>query len=232
MNSPFSLETTAEASVFDVEKSMAPDVEVAIKFLNGLYPDGPWLLTAIVPDGATLTRSFARAQEDELRQFIARHNADRNIYYSVNEAGGAADKKTSKRDMLRAHFLHADIDPRPGEASEAAKARILPELEAFKPAPTAIVDSGNGYQALWRLAEPIELDPARVVDVEARNEALAQALNCDTITRNIDRILPPPGHRQLAQSEKDQGRSHAGPFPVSCVEWRELPARRIPAGGG
>jgi hypothetical protein len=84
----------------------------------------------------------------------------------------------------------------------AAKARIKSAIEKFSPTPTAIIDSGNGVQLLWRLQEPVDLDPAANADVEARNFALAEAFGCDPSTRNVDRIFRLPGTNNLPNKKK------------------------------
>ena len=41
--------------------ALAPDPEAAIAFLELLRPGGPWVLTAITPDGPTTTETFFKA---------------------------------------------------------------------------------------------------------------------------------------------------------------------------
>ena len=67
------------------------------------------------------------------------------------------NKKAAKTDIARIEYLPADLDPKPDETPEAAKARYLAGLDALHPAPTAIIDSGNGLNVLLKLAEPIVL---------------------------------------------------------------------------
>jgi hypothetical protein len=75
-------------------------------------------------------------------------------------------------------------------------------LEQTQPQPSAIIDSGNGLQVLWRLDRPIILgepvdgeysaeDRARIDDVEARIGALIVRLGGTAGTQNIDRIRLP-----------------------------------------
>ena len=59
--------------------------------------------------------------------------------------------KASKLDIAAIEFIISDLDPRDDESPEDAKARYLIALETFKPAATAIIDSGNGIQGLWKL---------------------------------------------------------------------------------
>src|SRR4051794_22605253 len=37
---------------------LQPDPDVAIAYLRDTLPAGPWVLTAIIPDGSTKTRAF------------------------------------------------------------------------------------------------------------------------------------------------------------------------------
>jgi hypothetical protein len=152
-------------------------VREAVKFLEKLRPGGPWLLTAIVPDGPATTETMYSAEE--VRNFVREHNGQRNIYYSVNPARAEVWKKTAKIDIARIEFALADLDPRNDETAQQAKDRYLDTLEQTQPHPTAIIDSGNGLQVLWRLDQPIILgepiggeyspeDQARIEDVEAR----------------------------------------------------------------
>src|SRR5262249_50698460 len=116
----------------------------------------PWVLTAIIPDG--LTDTITAHTTAEIDSFVRKYDGKRNIYYSTNPVRGAVSKKTSKKDIAAIEYLLADLDPRDNEKPEDAKARYLDQLNGtFEPKPTAIVDSGNGIQALWRLDQPIDL---------------------------------------------------------------------------
>ena len=54
----------------------------AISFLEQLRPGGPWVLTAITPDGPTITITAHTAAE--IDSFVCEHNGKRNQYYRVN----------------------------------------------------------------------------------------------------------------------------------------------------
>jgi hypothetical protein len=195
---------------------------VAVEFLEKLRPGGPWLLVAIEPDGATTTGKtcFTAAEVDE---FVAGNDGVRNVYYSVNPTRQPMNKKAAKTDVARIEYILADLDAKDDETTEEAKARYLNQLNgAFAPRPTAVVDSGNGIQCLWRLQEPVDLaEPITVTDEEGKPEErfnlederkVAAVERCAATmmvhlgskagTQNIDRILRLPGTTNLPTAKK------------------------------
>ena len=193
----------------------------AVDFLQRLRPGGPWVLTAIVPDGnaATITARTA----DEAAAFVRKHDGKRNLYYSVNPTRTALSKKAAKVDIAAIEYALADLDPADDETPEAAKRRYLDQLSgAFEPKPTVLIDSGNGVQGLWKLNEPISLgnpvqvenvkgrsgpqfspeDQAKINDVEARIKTVMLRLGSKPGTQNIDRILRLPGTVNLPNAKK------------------------------
>ena len=193
----------------------------AIGFLKRLRPGGPWVLTAIIPDGITTTITVLT--EQDAAAFIDKYNGKQNLYYSVNPTRRATNKKAAKTNIASIEFGLADCDPDEGETPEAAKARYLAAIKSIAaPSPTFIVDSGNGIQFGWRLDRPIPLpEPiietdsrgkardvlsdearARVDDVEARYKALMERLGTKAGTQNIDRILRLPGTMNLPNAKK------------------------------
>ena len=172
--------------------SLTPDPSKAIEFLRRLKPEGPWALTAIKPDGPTTTRVLNN--DEQVQAFVREQNKTKNVYYSVNTPKPTITKKANKKEIISVDFLHVDVDPDKDETSEAFIERFLPVIQAYEPHPTAIVLSGNGINALWRLAEPVELNgPASYTALEDRNLALAEVFGADPSTRDISRILRVPG---------------------------------------
>ncbi len=110
----------------------------AVEFLALLRPGGPWVLTAIVPDGTTKTTTAQTG--DDVRTFVSTHNGICNLYYSVNPSRKAMTRKAAKTDIASIEYLLADLDPKQDETSEAAKVRYLALLDDLKPPPTAIID--------------------------------------------------------------------------------------------
>ncbi len=172
----------------------------AADFLQWLRPGGPWTITAIIPDGMAVTRTETSAAG--VAGFVRKYDGERNIYYAVNPLKRAMAKKAKKMDVLAGEFVHADLDPREDETPEAAKARYMAALKAYPLKASAVVDSGNGIQALWRLDKAC-LDFAAVESVsEVVTLALGGGKNGKAQTHNIDRVLRPPGTINLPTKKK------------------------------
>ena len=218
----------------------------AVEFLALLRPGGPWVLTAIEPDGKIKT--ITAKTGDDVRAFVSKYNGTCNLYYSVNPTRKAMTSKAAKTDIAAIEYLLADLDPKQDETSEAAKVRYLALLDELKPAPTAIINSGNGIQVLLKLAEPIMLaEPviatnakgksekvfpaetaALITDVENRVKTLMEALGSVAGTQNIDRILRLPGTINLAEREEITRRTHGMSNQADQVQWRNVQAGGFP----
>jgi predicted P-loop ATPase len=175
-----------------------------VDFLRWLRPKGHWTLTAIPPDGKPTT--LAVKNPADAKAFVAKYNGNANIYYDVNPTHRPQNRKATKRDIQQAEYVQADLDPAADETPEAAKQRYRKKLETFDPLPSAIIDSGNGIQALWRLEEPVP--PERFHDVEAASAATMEALGCgDTSPRDVSRIFRLPDTINLpTKSKRAKGR--------------------------
>jgi hypothetical protein len=185
-----------------------------VQFLQQLRRNGPWLLLAFDPDNGNTTAVTATTPA-QAKAFVARHNGKRNIYYSLNPTKRPMNKKPRKADIAQAEFAHADLDPRANETPQAAKKRFLANIEAFEPKPFAIVDSGNGIQALWALKKAIP--PDRFVAIEAASRALTLALGGTAGTQNVDRILRLPGTANLpTKAKRAKGRTECEAKLVEC----------------
>lgn len=179
-------------------------------FLDNYRPGGPFVLTSIVPDGKTETRTFTDSKEAEA--WAIRQNENKNIYFHVNRTRGPLTAKAKKEDIAAVEYLHVDIDPRTGEDFEQERARILrlltAELPKGVPTPSLVIDSGGGFQAFWRLAEPLningDLDKAR--EAERYNRALELAFGADSC-HDVSRIMRTPGTMNWPNKKKrDKGR--------------------------
>lgn len=123
-----------------------PDTASAIAFLQRWFPDSPWVLTSIIPDGKTDTRTFQPAQAADAARWIEERQGVQNQYFHVNPVRRDLNVKASKEDIARLAWLHVDIDPRAGEDHDQERERALKLLREYKLKPTVIVDSGGGFQ--------------------------------------------------------------------------------------
>jgi hypothetical protein len=145
----------------------------------------------------TYTETFGPAQEAECLRWIGEQNARNNVYFHVNPTRGPLKNKAAKGDIAALAWLHVDVDPRAGENLQAEQKRILglfaANLPKGIPEPTCVVFSGGGFQAFWRLAEPMRLDdPALCDKAELYNMQLELVFGGDHCW-NIDRIMRVPG---------------------------------------
>ena len=198
-----------------IQPGAAPCNE-AVDFLEQLRPGGPWVLSAIVPDGTIET--ITALSPSAVRAFVERYDGKRNLYFGVNPTREVLSRKAAKTDIAAVEYVLADCDPNPGETSAEAKARYCSQLATFEPRPTFVIDSGNGIQLLWRLSAPIVLgkprpsvnrtlrfspeDQAKIDEAEACCAAVMAQLNAKAGTQNIDRILRLPGTINLPNAKK------------------------------
>jgi hypothetical protein len=73
---------------------------------------------------------------------------DDNVYFGVCPR---SERKGDKGAIRLVYALWTDLD---GKDYPGGKPEALARLHQFRPPPTIIVDSGNGYHAYWRLALP------------------------------------------------------------------------------
>ena len=189
------------------------DFAASLSFLALIYPEGPWKLTAISVDKKAIdSRTFGPEDEDEAIKWLQLYEK-RNLYYSVNPPTQEARdlKKCEKVEVARVHYLHVDVDPRAGEDVESEQRRILEQLLTYRIEPTVVVFSGGGYNALWKLLEPIPVADgggtkdeivARAVDVERRNWQFELDFSTPDHCRDVSRILRLPGTLNRPNAEK------------------------------
>ncbi len=195
----------------------------AVQFLQGWAPEGPWVLTSIVPDGGkTDTATFGPASVPQMQDWIEGRQGVQNIYFTVNRTSRAMNIKPKKTDIRAARAVHVDVDPRVGEDPAEEKARAIKVLREYKPAPTVIIDSGNGAQGFWLLdGEKDTPDDAAREDVERRNLQIETLLQADAC-HNIDRIMRLPGTVNVPGAKKRA----KGCIPVLAsvveVDWTRL----------
>lgn len=176
----------------------------SIDFLRRVYPEGPWALTAIAVDRKGIeTTTFYPATVKLLKKWIDDRIGKFNLYWHVNPVIKPIKQKARREDIKEVAYLHVDIDPRVGEPLEKEHARIKSMLDKADPSPTFVIFSGGGYQAFWKLAQPIVIngDLGRAEDAKRYNmqlEVLYGGDNC----HNIDRLCRLPGTMNIPDEKK------------------------------
>lgn len=200
---------------------LQPNTQESVEFLQRLYAEGPWALTGISPDKKTIkTATFWPGGEMKLAAWLGENVGKLNIYFHVNRPMGELRKKAEKTDIEAMHYLHVDIDPRAGEDIEEERKRALDILRSANPAPTIIIDSGGGFQAFWKLEEPLPIhgDLAAAEAAERYNIHLERLYGADNC-HNVDRIMRLPGTINLPDAKKlKKGRKEA---LASLVEFND-----------
>lgn len=212
----------------------------SIDFLKKWCPEGPWVLTAIIPDGKTETMSFQPSAWQKAADWIESHQGKRNLYFHVNPVRGALSNKASKEDIARMAWLHIDIDPRAGEDFDEERERALKLLQEYEPRPSVIIDSGGGFQGFWKLNQDVKLEingsVSKAQELEAYNQQLEKIFQGDHC-HNVDRIMRLPGSINVPTAKKlKKGRV---PTLAHLVEWNDTsysidqftPAVRVQAVG-
>ena len=192
-----------------------------LRFLRLMRPDGRCVLSAICPNGGGIeTRTFDLEAPDPLRAWLGRWNGSRNLYWTPNtvKVDANPNKKPERSDIEEVDMLFVDVDPRAGADWQAERERILKALEGYAPPPSAIVDSGNGYQGFWLLDEPFfvggNLDAA--AEIERYNIAIRDRLGGDSC-HTIEHLMRLPGTLNLPNDKKRRaGRVERSAAAVWC----------------
>lgn len=200
------------------------DSSASIDFLNQWDSEGFWILTCISTDKKGMeTRSFSKDERSAARDWIDRWNGDRNIYFLVNPAREELKKKADRQQIASLSWLHVDVDPAETADLEGERLRIIglftDRLPKSVPPPTCIIFSGGGFQAFWKLKDPLELDGsiASAENAKRWNQQLELLFGGDAC-HNIDRIMRLPGTINIPDAKKvKKGRS---PTLAKLVEFR------------
>jgi len=200
-----------------------PIVDTSIEFLQNFRPGGPWVLCGFQEGMAGVAASFDGDQVEMMRAWVEERNTEQlNVYFHVNRCRPELSKKAEKADVVAIEWLHVDLDPEKGKPLREERNRILKQLENYDnlPKPTVIIFSGGGYQAFWKLAEPIEVngDLAAIEDAERYNIQIATELGADNC-HNADRIMRLPGTVNWPNKKKRDNGQKAEQSDVVVENW-------------
>lgn len=129
--------------------------------------------------------------------WAAAQNPMRNVYWTVNLVPpGFSKNKPKKSDIVGIRCAHVDIDPpkdNPAWDKQAAFADLI-----ARGAPSVVVSSGSGFQALWWLNEQTD-----VATIEQINRGIADRFDADHCW-NVDRLLRLPGTINHPDAKKQE----------------------------
>lgn len=196
-----------------------PDRRASVDFLTWYEPEGPWCLTAIPPEGGpTSTRTFTTADDESAVVNWLDAHGKQNLYFSVNRVRGTPTKKARKDAISEFRWVHVDVDPLPDQPLPAEQERIRALLSADDlsthgvPPATLVIFSGGGYQAFWRLSDPVAVrDVAHAEgELELHARHLLATFGGDPAAFNVDRIMRLPGTINWPnQKKREKGRTPA-----------------------
>jgi hypothetical protein len=183
---------------------------LALDFLDDFFGTGKRHLVAIKKcqgKNEIKAHHFDAADRAGQQAFITDNaNANFDLYFSPNPVKGTLHKKASKNDIVEAHHLWVDLDPRENEPLETERAAMLAQLTINLPngipAPNRVIDSGRGYWGYWQLATPQPVDGSKsnvngplTEAVECYGRGIEKAFDNHFADgcRNIDRIARLPG---------------------------------------
>lgn len=187
-------------------------MSVATDFLS-LVLRGRSTLVAIHPDtGAITGLAVDRDSLAAADTWLTLHR-EQNCYWSPNTVKGRLNKKPTKADIARLHYVHLDLD----DPSDAA----LERLRGYRLPPTFIVFSGGGYQAFWEISDPPVVN-GNAEALEVANRRVLADLGGDTGTHNLDRIMRLPGTKNWPNAKKRA----RGRFPADAYLVEHHPERK------
>ena len=131
----------------------------------------------------------SRADAFQASQKFNKHGVD--VYWAM-AAFGSKTRKTDAVEALSSFWL--DIDCGEGK-SYATKQEALDALgDSFLPAPSLVVDSGNGLHAYWMLNNPVLIADWLPVANQLKRACVTHKLAADhVVTTDAARILRVPG---------------------------------------
>jgi len=169
-----------------------PEVNVkeALEFILWLGNSNVSIYTLPHKGGSPQLRKF---KPEILKLILEEYH---NTYYSLANVKPGIYEKAEKEELLSTRFLHVDLDPWDGHNPADELTRLVDSLQDKRPKevppPSAVIASGRGVQALWRLKHPVAL-PEGIEAVELANKWLLECLIGPPGTHNVDRILRLPG---------------------------------------
>jgi hypothetical protein len=180
------------------------------------------LLLSILPDTTRPSGKTFDWPDDEATalRWIEACNRNSGLYWTVNPCQPNLMKKAKKQNVELLRAVWADCYPlddpemgercRPWAVERQRLYDLAAELEQLTCPPSVILDSGNGIQVIYRLADPIEASDEYVAAIERLGRRIECALGGLENTSNVDRVLRIPGTVNWPNAKKrERGRGPA-----------------------
>ena len=137
---------------------------------------------------------FFDSEEEAAKCAVKHSRAGFDTFAGVNLRQG---KNGTKEGIEYVTALHADIDfgtighKKPSQYKTSTEA--LGAINAFKLAPTLVVNSAGGFHCYWLLNEAVTVSKVGAEKIETIIKNISQKLGGDPGTQDISRILRVPG---------------------------------------
>lgn len=171
--------------------------------LNHLFSDVPAgvfiEITYILPRGlehvgpSPITDSYALWQQPlDWDRIMTMNEKGYGVYYSLTTKTKRTPrgKRSRELDAVYCSALWVDVDLQANKYAD--KDAIHAKLSYFRPCPTALVDSGGGLHALWRI-HPVEVTRDSLPGIKATLRGLALDADADTSVGELARVFRLPG---------------------------------------
>jgi len=110
-----------------------------------------------------------------------------NVYFFPNYPSTPPTGTIQDKDIDVFQYIYIDIDAKQLQDNYGSGEKFLESLKKFKPVPTTVTTSGNGYHVYWRVSD---LDQARFLEGQLR---LIAHFKSDASIWNPSRIMRLPG---------------------------------------
>src|SRR5262245_30778058 len=170
--------------------------KATIGFLKALFErsQAPVLFASLANDRAQTRRIPPRhlisREVDRLETFVARWDQpERALYFCVSALRPGAWRR-AKDTLSELVCLHADLDCKNIDASQA---QIKRASEALPLRPQLVVSSGHGFYCYWLLQQPLVATSENIARIEATLRRLAEVLAGDPAVCECARLMRLPG---------------------------------------
>lgn len=182
----------AELKTNPLLEEVKEEVLNTIGILKLLYGDsGPngYINLRLIDRQGNSKNIFMQNYENTVKSAF-KNDGKTHIYYGIATRKDASSGY--KGNLEEVNALWADIDyGKQGHKNETGydtKEDVLSVLDGLKHKPSAVIHSGHGFQALWKLNKPVIINGENIKKLEEINKGLQRLIGGDTV-QNLDRVF-------------------------------------------